>query len=116
VKKSASAGGAAAGSPVKDVVALLEQIVAATPAPTGGCDPSELVDLAEKIAQEREPLCAALGRAVEAAGGANEAVAAASAPLLAALTDVDARWQAALAAARVALAQRTTTASRRHYR
>jgi hypothetical protein len=98
--------------PVSEVVEILQKLVTATPAPVGGCDPSDLVDQAEKIAAEREPLCAALGKAVESEGAGVKG----AAPLVAALADVDARWQAALAAARVALGQRTTGAAARRYR
>jgi hypothetical protein len=109
-----------ADSAVEKIVELLEQLVAVTPAPEGGSDPSELAETAARIAEEREPLCAALGQAVDtaAAHGARDRAISAGAPLVATLADMDARWSAALTAARVALAQRTSgdSAARRYYR
>jgi hypothetical protein len=95
--------------PASDVVELLRKLVAATPAPVSSCDPAELVEQAETIAAEREPLYQELGQAVAAEGARGVS---AGAPLAEALADLDARWNAALAAARVSLNQRRTAAGR----
>jgi hypothetical protein len=92
------------------VVALLREIVEATPPPTSGRDPSELVHEAQAIASGRVALLQQLATALAAEGADAEALA-----LRATLEDRDARWQAALTVARREMNQRMT-AMRRYRR
>ena len=92
------------------VVDLLREIVNATPPPTSGRDPSEIVTEAESITRGRVPLLQQLAGALAIEGVGAEALA-----LRATLDDRDARWQAALTVARREMTQRMT-AMRRYRR
>jgi hypothetical protein len=107
--RTATVAAARAAVGAERVLDLLRELVAATPPPEGGCDPADLIDIAAGITAAREPICAELGRAVAASGPASGAL-----TLAEELAELDARWQAALSAARVELTRRTA-ASRRRY-
>ena len=93
-----------------EVGRLLRELVDATPPPTSGRDPSEILAEAATIVSGRAPLLQQLTTAL-AAEGANDAALA----LRATLDDRDARWQAALTVARREMTQRMT-AMRRYRR
>lgn len=93
------------------VVALLRELVEATPAPPPtGRDPSEIVRDAQSIMVGRVTLLEQLASAL-----ASEAVDPEAQALRATLEDRDARWQAALTVAQREMTQRMT-AMRRYRR